>query len=198
MIIFKKSFYSLILVVVVFALSSGCSSRKTTKMGLNTSGPEWTMITAGAYTVNGGKVLRAVGISEDWGDVGTTMDTAKNNAYANLSFYMKTYTNAIRSSYKKSHTENGKVDYERTLIHVSEVMTKHQFSGGKFIKKWKSPKNQVYVLLEIKLEIVTEAIVKEVSDYTKKSGGSIDLEGIRRRSAEAHKRLDDATNDLDF
>ena len=195
----KKIAYSFILFLAIITLSSCTSNKQATNNGFNTGGPKWTQITAGAYTVNGGKVLRAVGISEDWGDVSTTMDAAHNNAYANLSYYMKTYVNALRASYKKSHTANGKVDYERTLTHMSESLTNYQFSGGKFIKKWKSPTNQVYVLLEIKLEIVDSVLEKSAIQQAEKVGGEKpDLDAIRRRSADAHARLDAATDDLDF
>ena len=188
----------LFLIISIVAFSFSCTSRNRTTRG--DSKPAWTNITAGAYTVNGARVLRATGSSSDWGDVSTTRDAARNNTYANLSYYMKTYVKAIRTSYKKSHTDKeGNVDFERELEHISQTLTKYKFSGGKFIKQWKNPKDgTLYVLLEIKLEIIDAIIEKAVIENSKKMGVKPDLEAVRRRSAEAHKRLDDATDDLDF
>lgn len=200
MLVSKKSLISLVLLLF---LVSCAGARSSSRNNFN-SGPKWIHTSAGAYTINGVRVLRSVGSSLDSSfgldDDSLRMTQAKDNASANLSYYMKTYVKALRTSYKRSQSKNGELkNFERTAKHLSEVLTKYSFSGLKVVKKWQSPKDKtLYVMMELRLDYVDEVVTSTIENENKKQGLTTNLDDVRRRSAEAHKRLDEATDDLEY
>jgi len=155
--------------------------------------PAWTMKGAGAFTIDGRKVFRAVGIASDMGDEAMTLAASADNARVNLSFVLKTYVKALHESYKRSIKTGEMPDpqFEQDVTHVSEVMTKSKFAGAQVVDRWIDPKNKtVYTLLELDLNSVNDMIknVKGISQAL--------IDTVGKRSEEAHERLNERLKEV--
>ena len=181
--------FLLLAISLVFLVSCG---RKATVV--NGDGrPAWTMKSAGAFTIEGRKVFRAVGISTDLGDEAMTLAASADNARENLSFVMKTYVKALHEAYKRSirSGEMPKAQFEQDITHVSEVMTKSKFSGAQVVDRWIDPKNgSVYTLLELDLNQAQDMIkhAKGISQQL--------IDTVGKRSEEAHERLNERLKEV--
>ncbi len=189
-----KSLLMFLLISMMGATFVGCGGGKTVVVQhKGGERPEWTYKAGGAFTVEGRKVFRSVGISSDLGNEAMTFNASANDARKNLSFIMKTYVKALDESYKRSIKtgEMPKAQFEQDITHVSEVMTKSKFSGAQIVNRWIDPKNNsVYTLLELDLNGVNE-MIKQAKGISQQL-----IDTVGKRSEEAHKRMGEKMKEL--
>ena len=182
--------FLLLAISLIFLASCG---GKTVVVQGSDGRPAWTMKRGGAFTVNGRRVFRAVGISTNLDDEAMTIEEAETDARKNLSFVLKTYVKALHESYKRSIKSGDMPEpqFEQDVTHVSEVMTKSKFSGAQVVDTWIDPNSKtVYVLLELDLNAVND-MIKQVKGI---SQALIDTVG--KRSEEAHERLNERLKEV--
>ena len=181
----------LFLALVAFMLVS-CGGKTTVVQGGGDGRPMWVAKGSGAFTQDGRKVFRTVGISSDLGDESMTITAAGDAARVELGKLMQTYVKSLSESYKRSMKTGDmeKAQFEQDVMQVSEVMAKAKFSGAQIIDSWTDPKTRsVYSLLELDLEAV--------NDIVKSSGISQQLiDTVGKRSEEAHAKLEEKLKDL--
>ena len=183
----------LLLLAISLVFLASCGSKTVVVQGGADGRPAWTMKGAGAFTIEGKKVFRSVGISSDLGDEAMTLAASADNSRVNLSFVMKTYVKALHESYKRSIKTGDmpKAQFEQDITHVSEVMTKSKFSGAQVVNRWIDPKNNtVYTLLELDLGAVND-MIKQAKGI---SQALIDTVG--KRSEEAHERMNEKMKEV--
>lgn len=181
-----------LLLAISLVFLASCGSKTVVVQGED-GRPAWTMKGAGAFTIEGRKVFRAVGLSSDLGDEGMTNNQSADDARKNLSFVMKTYVKALDEAYKRSIKTGDmpKAQFEQDITHVSEVMTKSKFSGAQVVDRWVDPKtNSVYTLLELDLGAVQNMIknAKGISQAL--------IDTVGKRSEEAHERLNEKLKEV--
>ncbi len=182
-----------LLLAISLVFLASCGSKTVVVQGGGDGRPAWTMKGAGAFTIEGRKVFRAVGLSSDLGDEGMTLNQSADDARKNLSFVMKTYVKALDESYKRSIKtgEMPKAQFEQDITHVSEVMTKSKFSGAQVVDRWVDPKtNSVYTLLELDLGAV-QNMIKNAKGISQQL-----IDTVGKRSEEAHERLNEKLKEV--
>ncbi len=182
-----------LLLVISLVFMASCSSNKSVVNGGADGRPEWTFKGAGAYTVDGKKVFRAVGISSDLGDESMTLTQSADDARKNLSFLMKTYVKALDESYKRSIKtgEMPHAQFEQDITHITEVMTKSKFSGAQIVDRWIDFKTgSVYTLLELDLGTV-QNMIKSAEGISQQL-----IDTVGKRSEEAHERLNERLKEV--
>lgn len=187
-----KSLLMFLLIGMMGAAFIGCGGKTVIVRNEGGKRPAWTYKAGGAFTVEGRKVFRSVGISSDLGDEAMTFNESEGQSRVRLAYVMKTYVKALQESYKRSikSGEMPKAQFEQDITHVSEVMTKTKFSGAQVVNRWISPDKTVYTLLELDLNGVND-MIKQAKGISQQL-----IDTVGKRSEEAHKRMGDKMKEL--
>lgn len=186
----KKLF--LLILASLFVMACGGTNTVVVQGG-GDGRPAWTMKGGGAFTVEGKKVFRSVGMSSNVGDEGMTFNESESQARVRLSYIMKTYVKAMEESYKRSIKTGDmpQAQFEQDITHVSETMTKSKFSGAQVVDRWIDPKNgNVYTLLELDLNSVND-MIKQAQGISQQL-----IDTVGKRSEEAHEKLNEKLKEV--
>tara|TARA_B100000315_G_C14422225_1_gene516124 strand:+ start:323 stop:883 length:561 start_codon:yes stop_codon:yes gene_type:complete len=172
-----------ILLILVLALTVGCSKNISPMSLESADAPKW--VIKGNDAFKDKKMFYGIGSASNFKNYSLQRSAADNRARNDIAKYLEFYTASLMKDYEASTAAESKVDIERHTEQVIKTVTSQTLTGVVIVDHWEhSARGELFSLARLDMEKFKENISKqdtlskEVKEYVRENADELHEELI--------------------